>query len=82
VQRSYHPASAYDVQSQVMRDLLAARLRAGLTQEEVARRMGTSKSTISRLEGNTDHSPSISSLWRYAHAVGYQLRIRLVPNKP
>jgi transcriptional regulator with XRE-family HTH domain len=80
MQRRY-PSTEYDVHIQVMRDLLAARLRAELTQDEVAQRMGTSKSAVSRLEGTTAHSPSISTLWRYANAVGYRLRIRLVPDK-
>ena len=51
--------------------LLEARKQAGLTQEEVAARMGTTKSAISRLESSlrTDkHSPSFATLRKYAHA--------------
>ena len=62
-------------------ELLKARMEAGLTQAEVARRMGTQTPAIARLEaggGNKRHSPSISTLRRYARAVGCQLEIRLV----
>ncbi|MDA8190238.1 MAG: helix-turn-helix transcriptional regulator [Gammaproteobacteria bacterium] len=60
--------------------LLNARRRAGLTQEAVADRMGTTKSVISRLEGGTKHAPSVASLKKYAEAVGCTLSIVFVPN--
>ncbi|NJN38505.1 MAG: helix-turn-helix transcriptional regulator, partial [Acaryochloridaceae cyanobacterium CSU_3_4] len=59
--------------------MLAARSRAGLTQEVVARRMGTTKSAVSRLESAGQHSPSIASLKKYAAAVGCTLKIELIP---
>ncbi len=40
------------------RELLSARAQAGLTQEEVAESMGTTRSAVSRLEGTGKHSPS------------------------
>ncbi len=61
------------------RELLAARAQAGLTQEQVAASMGTTKSAVSRLEGAGKHSPSVSTLRRYAHAVGCDVEVRLVP---
>ncbi len=61
------------------RELLAARSRAGLTQDEVAASMGTTKSAVSRLEAAGKHSPSVSTLEKYARAVGCELQIRLVP---
>lgn len=63
----------------VANELLKARTRAGLTQEAVASRMGTSKSTISRLEAAGRHSPSISSLQKYAEAVGCKVQVKLLP---
>ena len=63
----------------LVRELLAARARAGLTQEEVAKSMGTTKSAVSRLEAVGKHSPSVTTLERYAQAVGCQVEIRLVP---
>jgi DNA-binding XRE family transcriptional regulator len=61
------------------RELLAARIGAGMTQEEVASSMGTTKSAVSRLEGAGKHSPSLSTLRRYAQAVGCEVEVRLVP---
>ncbi len=53
-----------------------ARKTAGLTQEEVARRLNTTKSAISRLENHADEV-RLSTLKRYAEAVGADLRIKL-----
>lgn len=69
---------ALAVEFAVANELLAARTRAGLTQETVASRMGTSKSTVSRLESGGKHGPSLASLKRYAEAVGCKVEIRLV----
>ncbi|MCP4039505.1 MAG: helix-turn-helix transcriptional regulator [bacterium] len=63
----------------LVRELLAARSRAGLTQEDVAVSMGTTKSAVSRLEAVGKHSPSVTTLKRYAQAVGCEVEIRLVP---
>ena len=46
----------------------------GDTQEEVARKMGTSKSNISRLEKNV-HSPTLNTLRDYVQAMGYQFEV-------
>ena len=52
--------------------LLQMRAAAGLTQDEVARRMGTQKSNICRLEkGNSN--PSWKTLKKYAHACGFEI---------
>lgn len=61
------------------RELLAARMKAGLTQEDVAESMGTTKSAVSRLEAVGKHSPSVCTLKKYAGAVGCELEIRLLP---
>ncbi|MCA9982197.1 MAG: helix-turn-helix transcriptional regulator [Anaerolineales bacterium] len=61
--------------------LLHARKEAGLTQADVAERMGTQTSAVARLEaggGRQKHSPSVETLRRYAEAVGCRLEIRLV----
>jgi DNA-binding XRE family transcriptional regulator len=64
---------------ELVRELLAARAKAGLTQEQVAQSMGTTKSAVSRLEAVGKHSPSVSTLKKYARAVGCEVEIRLVP---
>ncbi len=64
-----------------LNELLQARKQAGLTQEEVAARMGTTKSAVSRLEASIrseSHSPSFATLRKYAHACGKRLIIKMV----
>jgi DNA-binding XRE family transcriptional regulator len=73
--------AALEIEYQIIEQLLKARALAGLTQDAVAERMGTTKSAVSRLEGSGKHAPSIGTLRRYAHAVGCELEVRLVPQK-
>ena len=72
---------ALALEYQVADQMLKARARAGLTQDTVAERMGTTKSAVSRLESAGKHAPSIATLQRYAQAVGCELQVRLVPLK-
>ena len=61
--------------------LLEARRAAGLTQAEVAERMGVAQSALARIEASLTsqrHSPSLATLRKYAAAVGRRLEIRLV----
>lgn len=58
--------------------LIQARTRAGLTQEQVAKRMKTTQAVIARLEGGGS-KPSTRTLERYAEATGSSLRITLEP---
>jgi DNA-binding XRE family transcriptional regulator len=64
---------------EVAHALIAARVEAGLTQEEVAKRMGTTQSVVARLEGGRT-LPSLKSLYRYAKATGTKPVIHLVHN--
>ncbi|HTG45425.1 MAG TPA: helix-turn-helix transcriptional regulator [Verrucomicrobiae bacterium] len=68
--------AAVETEFDLARALIAARTKAGLTQEEVAERMTTSQSFVSRLEGGSV-TPTWKSLQRYAHATGTKLRIEL-----
>jgi DNA-binding XRE family transcriptional regulator len=66
----------------LLRELLLARQRAGLTQAEVAEKMGTKPPAVTRLEtslSDNRHSPSIATLKKYAEAVGCKLEVHLVP---
>src|SRR5689334_20937766 len=56
--------------------LRQAREAAGLTQEEVAQKLKTKKSAISRIENHAD-DVRLSTIRRYAKAVGANLQIRL-----
>ena len=61
--------------------LLRARKQAGLTQEEVAERMGVKQSALARIEsslGSRAHSPSLATLRRYAEACGKKLVIKMI----
>ena len=60
--------------------LIEARTRAGLTQEQVARRMKTTQAVIARLEGGGS-KPSTRTLERYAEATGSRLRITFEPER-
>lgn len=70
---------ALETEYALTHEMLTARMRAGLTQEAVADRMGTTKSAVSRLEGAGKHAPSMASLKRYADAVGCTLKIEFIP---
>lgn len=72
---------ALEFEYRVADQLLKARAKAGLTQDAVAERMGTTKSAISRLEAAGKHTPSLATLRRYARAVGCDLQVKLVPQK-
>ena len=61
--------------------MLDARRAAGLTQADVASRMGTTVSAVSRLEASLrseKHSPSFATLRKYAQACGKKLVVQMV----
>lgn len=70
-------AAAYveaDAEYSVIEAMIQARAEAGLTQEALAERMGTTQSAIARLESGRV-SPSVDTLRRYAAGVGKRLRV-------
>lgn len=73
-----HSQALVAAQDQLMRDLVAARESAGLTQEQVADLMGTNQATISRFESRTA-DPHMSTLRRYAKAVGVTIGYEVTP---
>ena len=65
-----------------LEEVLKARAAAGLTQAEVAERIGTTQSAIARLESPLSrHSPSVETLQKYARALGCRVEIKFVPEK-
>ncbi len=59
--------------------LIGARGRAGLSQGEVARRMGSSQPSVARLESGRAN-PSVDTLRRYAAATSARLRLVFEPD--
>ena len=71
--------AAYDALADeftIARELIAARARAGLSQAEVAQRMGTTQSVIARLESGK-RPPSLRTVQRFAQAVGARAVVRI-----
>lgn len=66
----------FDVEYEVAREMQAARAQAGLTQADLARRMHTTQSVVSRIESGVN--VSISTLARFAEACGSRLRVQMV----
>ena len=77
---------AYDAlagEFEFLDQILKARAETGVTQAELAAKIGTTQSAIARLEsGSGTHSPTIATLHKYAHALGYKLKIELVKDQP
>ena len=60
-------------------EFLKARSKQGLTQAQVAEKIGTTQSAVARMEsGKGKHSPSFATLSKYAEALGCRLEVRLV----
>ena len=77
--------AAYDASAEefaFLDEVLKARTEAGLTQAEVAARIGTTQSAVARLESfEAKHSPSIATLQKYAKALGYTVQVKLVKER-
>jgi transcriptional regulator with XRE-family HTH domain len=62
----------------LMDQLITMRTHAGLTQDDLAKRLNTAKSNISRLERGRGN-PSWGTLRKYASACGYRVKIEAIP---
>lgn len=74
---------ALEPEFSLLREILSARKRAGLTQAEIAERMGTKAPAVTRLESSLSsglHSPSLETLKKYAKALDCHLEIKLIHN--
>lgn len=66
----------------ILEELLKARIKSGLTQADVAKKMGTKAPAICRIESPVSgHSPSIKTLQKYAAAINCKLQIKLISKK-
>ena len=70
--------AALNPEFQLAQQLIEARARAGLTQDELAARMQTTRTVIARLESGRV-MPSTRTLERFASATGSRLKISLEP---
>lgn len=61
---------------EAIEQIVRARKEQNMTQEELARRVGTQKSNISRLESG-NYNPSLDMLIKIAEALGRELKIQL-----
>ncbi len=67
-------------EGELLDSLLKARYEAGLSQADVAERMGTHAPAVARLErslASGKHSPSVATLRKYASACGKKLELRV-----
>ena len=74
---------ALEPEFSILRELLKARQKAGLSQAEVAERMGTKAPAITRLESSLSsgkHSPSIATIKKYADVLDCHLEIKIIAN--
>ena len=79
VKKEYDSLKTY---YKIKKALIKARKEAGLTQEEIAEKLNTKKSNISRLESfNSKTSPRLSTIINYAKALGFDLEIKLLKNR-
>jgi transcriptional regulator with XRE-family HTH domain len=63
----------------IVKDLMVLRAGRGLTQGDIASKMGCSQSRISKLESSTDFDLTLGDLVRYASAVGFRVGVVLEP---
>ena len=69
------------INAEIARRIYQLRTTAGLTQQELASRVGTTKSAISRLENAGYQGHSLSMLKRVAEALDKRIEIRFLPAK-
>lgn len=62
----------------IVQAIIHARVKKKISQEELAKRMGTGQAVISRLE-NANAKPSLSLIKRLANALGLKVELRLTP---
>jgi DNA-binding XRE family transcriptional regulator len=69
------------INAEIARKIYRLRTEGGLTQQELAARVGTSKSAICRLEDAGYEGHSLSMLKRIAEALDKRVEIRFLPAK-
>lgn len=67
------------INATIARQIYDLRIKAGLTQRQLAKLVGTTDSVISRLESADYSGHSLSMLQRISHAMNYGLEVHFVP---
>jgi len=70
-----------DPEFQVLEAMIKAREKSGITQAELARRMGTKQSVISRLEHGAFSKATLETIKKIADALDMRLVIKMQPKK-
>ena len=74
---------ALEPEFSLLREMLLVRHKAGLSQAQIAKRMGTKSPSVTRLESSLSsgkHSPSLDTLKKYAKALDCHLEIKPIHN--
>jgi DNA-binding XRE family transcriptional regulator len=66
----------FDNECRLRRELAEARKQKNMTQVQIRELTGLTQQAISRIETNTDISPSLKNLMIYANAIGYELTLQ------
>lgn len=72
-----HPPESFSTLQDALALLKAERLRQHLSLSDIQERIGIERSNLSRLENEADANPTISTLSRYAEALGKRLFVVL-----
>jgi ribosome-binding protein aMBF1 (putative translation factor) len=67
---------------EVLESIIRAREKAGLTQEQLAKRIGTKQPALSRLERGGFNRATVETLRKIAEALDVRLVVRMEPKKP
>ncbi len=74
-------AGRLELEFTLFREMLRARNQAGLSQAQVAERMGTKSPAVTRLESSLTsgkHSPSVATIKKYLEVLDCRLEIKIV----
>jgi predicted XRE-type DNA-binding protein len=66
-------------QRQIVKNLMALRAAAQISQEEIAAKLECTQSKVSKLENSEDEDLRLGDLAQYARALGYEMKIVLTP---
>jgi len=70
-----------DAEFSILEGVIKARRKAGLTQEELAKRIGTKQPALSRLEKGGFEKVNIGTLRKIANALNHELVVKFEPKK-